>query len=122
MASALGSPVWSSTWYSSKIAWRAASICSWLRCSELISRVRVSPAPTIWVSSGVTPVASTKVSSACSATRSPAGMVILVPPSKSMPMLNPRSSIASSEITKSTNVMPYQSLRRPTKSMAPEPS
>ena len=104
------------------MAWRAASICSCVRCSELISSTRESPDPTICVSSGVTPVASVNVSSTCSVASSPAGIVILVPPSKSMPRLNPRSSIANSEITTRANVMPYQSFLRPTKSTDPVPS
>ena len=115
MASGLALPFSSLTWNFSKMAARAAPTCSWDRRSEVTSRVSEEPAPTIWTSSGSTPVASVKVSSTCSVERSPAGMFSLVPPSKSRERLKPRMRMAAMAAMTSTAVMVYHVLDLPMK-------
>ncbi len=49
------------------------------------------------------------------------GMATLVPPSKSMPKVKPRNSIASTEMATMTPLTRYQNLRLPMTSKAPVP-
>ena len=70
---------------------------------------------------GSTPVDSVNTSSACSTVTFAGGMVMRVPPSKSMPSAKPRKAIAAMHTSRTTAVMPYQVRRLPMTSMPPEP-
>ena len=87
-------------WYFENKASRASEISSSLRCFDSISTLRALPEPMIWTCWASTPVASWKVSATSVLDTSPAGIVIFVPPSKSMPSVNPRKIMDTRQITK----------------------
>ncbi len=81
------------------------------------------PLPTMTTDSGGLPMASLKTVSTCWVVicPSPRGNDTLVPPSKSMPKVKPRNTIAARAIATMTPLIVYQSVRLPITSKAPVP-
>ena len=83
-------------WNASNSAVRSASVCSLVSVSERICTVSEAPLPTTTTDSGALPMVLLKTSSTCWVLTVPfcpaAGIDTVVPPSKSMPKVKPRSS------------------------------
>ena len=100
MASGLAVPELSSGANSSNRATRASRIWSSVSRSAVISMTRESPEPTVCVDWGARPVASSKVSETeDSVAPLDGGIVILVPPSKSMPRVKPLMAMMRTQAT-----------------------
>ena len=93
--------------------------------SDRIWAVAEPPLPTMTTDSGGLPSASVNTPSTCSALTVPCapatGIDTLVPPSKSMPNVNPRIRMLAIATATIKALSEYQNLRRPTTSKAPVP-
>jgi hypothetical protein len=96
-----------------------------LSFSERIWTVAESPLPTMTTESGAAPSVLLNTVSTCSALAVPvlvaAGIETLVPPSKSIPKVKPRSRMLARATATIKALMVNQSLRLPMTSKAPVP-
>ena len=104
---------------------RSVSISSLFSVSERICTVAESPLPTTTTESASLPSVLLNTSSTCWVLTVPdapcAGIDTLVPPSKSMPKVKPRSRMLASAIATIKPLIANQSLRLPMTSNAPVP-
>ena len=97
------------------------AVSSLFSVSDRICTVATSPLPTMTTDSASLPRASWNTSSTCWVVAPPAGIETLVPPSKSMPKVNPRMTMLAMAISRITPLMANHSLRFPMTSKAPVP-
>ena len=89
---------------------------------ERICTVAERPLPTTTTDSASLPSAWLNTSSTCSVvTPAAAGIDTLVPPSKSMPNVKPRTTMLAMQTATIKPLIEYHSLRRPMTSNAPVP-
>jgi hypothetical protein len=121
----LGWPSLPLGWNASNSAVRSCSVSSLVSVSDRIWAVAESPLPTMTTDSGGSPSVSANTPSTCSVVTvlcaPPTGIDTLVPPSKSMPKVNPRIRMLAIAIATIRPLSEYQNLRRPTTSNAPVP-
>ena len=125
MACLLGWPSGPFGWNASNSAVRSCSV-SWLvSVSDRICTVAELPLPTTTTDSASLPSVLLNTSSTCWTLTVPvapvAGIDTLVPPSKSMPKVNPRITMLAMAIATMIPLIAYHSLRRPMTSKAPVP-
>jgi hypothetical protein len=89
--------------------------------SERIWTVADGPLPTTTTESVFLPSAWLNTSSTRSVVTPAAGIDTLVPPSKSMPSVKPRTTMLARQTPTISPLTTYQSLRRPMTSKAPVP-
>ena len=112
-------------WNASNSAVRSFSVSSLVSVSERICTVAEPPLPTRTTDSGLLLSVLLNTSSTCWVLTVPfwpaTGIETLVPPSKSMPKVKPRSRMLAIAIATIRPLTEYQSLRRPMTSNAPVP-